>query len=303
MKTNSLEKIYILVVGADGQLGQAIREKAKSHKHLVLYYVDRDKLDITQPKALESYLSAYLPDKKLEFVINCAAYTAVDKAEEEREKAYAINHIGVKHLAHSCKALDLLLLHVSTDYVFSGKGTQPYKEDDKAEPINVYGESKLAGEQALREIMGEKGLVLRTAWLYSEYGQNFALKILSLAKEREELGIVADQIGSPTYALHLAETILQISTQACDEKTFRTECLHYTDEGICSWYDLTKALVSKANVNCNIKPIKTEQYPTPAPRPMYSVLDKGAIKEHYNIIPQPWQEGVSTLIKKLESNK
>ncbi len=293
----------ILVIGADGQLGQAIREVAKAFDDLELYYVDREDLDITKAKALESYISANLQNAQLELVINCAAYTAVDKAEEERAKAYAINHLGVEHLAHSCKALNLLLLHVSTDYVFSGRGSQPYKEEDKAEPINIYGKSKLAGEQALREIMGEKGLVLRTAWLYSEYAQNFALKILSLAKEREELGIVADQIGSPTYAPHLAKAILHISAYASLEKSFRTQCLHYTDGGSCSWYDLTKTLASEANINCSIKPIKTEQYPTPAPRPMYSVLDKEAIEVHYGIIPKPWQEGVSTLIKKLESNK
>ncbi len=293
----------ILVIGGNGQLGQAIREVAKAFDDLELYYVDREDLDITKAKAIESYISANLQNAQLELVINCAAYTAVDRAEEEQAKAYAINHLGVEHLAHSCKALNLLLLHVSTDYVFSGANTQPYKEEDKAEPINIYGKSKLAGEEALNKLMGKKALILRTAWLYSEYAQNFALKILKLAEERAELSIVADQIGSPTYAPHLAEAILQISTYACLEKVFRSEYLHYTDEGACSWYDLTKALVSEAKLNSEVKPIKTEQYPTPAKRPKYSVLDKRAIGEHYGIIPKPWQEGVSTLIKKLDKNK
>ncbi len=303
MTNKQSTKKHILIVGSDGQLGQAIQEVARAFDGLVLHYVDKEDLDIRQAQALENYIAKDLQDIKLELVVNCAAYTAVDKAEEEQEQAYAINHLGVEHLAHSCQVLDLLLLHVSTDYVFSGKGNTPYQENDTAEPINIYGKSKLAGEQALNKIMGAKGLVLRTAWLYSEYGQNFALKILGLAKEREELSIVADQIGSPTYAPHLAEAILNIVLIAIAEGHFRTQCLHFTNLGSCSWFDLTQALVSGANISCNIKPIKTEEYPTPAPRPMYSVLNKKAIREYYGIEPKQWQEGVSTLIKKLDKNK
>ncbi len=293
---------HILIIGADGQLGQVIQEVAKAFDGLLLHYVDKEDLDITKSNALEDYLSQSIEGVSISLVVNCAAYTQVDKAESEQEKAYEINHLGVAKLARSCKNLDILLLHISTDYVFSGDTSEPYREDDEAEPINIYGKSKLAGEEAVHEILGAKGLVLRTAWLYSEYGQNFALKIMNLAKERDELSIVADQFGSPTYAPHLAEVILKLAEQTTEEKAFRTECLHYTDEGNITWFDLTKDLISEAGINCLIKPIKTEEYPTPASRPKFSVLDKTAIQEVYGIEPKPWEEGIRTLIKKLDNN-
>ncbi len=290
----------ILILGAKGQLGQALQIEAKAYTDLRFYYADREELDIRESGALESFLKQESEDLNLNLVINCAGYTQVDRAEEEQDLAYAINHLGVRELARSCKNLDLMLIHLSTDYVFSGTGTVAYAESDEAKPLNVYGKSKVLGEKDLHTILGNQGLVLRTAWLYSEYGKNFALKILALAGERAELSVVSDQIGSPTYAPHLAETLLHISRLACAEGQFRAECLHYTDEAEVSWFDLARELIRQAQLPCEVKPISSAEYPTLALRPRYSVLSKDLVRSIYNIEIKPWTLGVQSLINKLD---
>lgn len=279
----------ILVTGANGQLGSEIRVLSENSKDQYFFTASKD-LDITDFKAVASYLK----DNKIDVIINCAAYTAVDKAESEPEKANLVNHLAVQNMAELAKFNQIKLIHISTDYVFNGENYQPYTEDDKVNPVSVYGQTKLAGENALMEINPENSVVIRTSWVWSTFGSNFVKTMLRLAESRSELSVVSDQIGSPTFAGDLAKTILAIVPKL---KTKSTEVLHFTNEGVCSWFDFSKAIFEIYQLDVEVKPIATKDYPTPAKRPFYSVLNKQKIKEMYDVEIPYWRDSLSILNK------
>ena len=279
----------ILVTGVNGQLGKAIRKISKDFDYN-FFFTDTESLDITDNNKLKKTVE----EKKINIIINCAAYTAVDKAEEEQEKAYRVNAEAVENIANICKKKDILLIHISTDYVFDGKNYLPYQEDDAVNPINIYGKSKLQGEQAIQKIK-PKSIIIRTSWVYSEDGHNFVKSMLKLAKTQNDLKVIYDQIGSPTYAGDLARVILYMIQFPIKNKV---EIYHYSNEGVCSWYDLAKAIFEIKNVNIQVEPITTDMFPTQAKRPRYSLLSKDKIKKHYNIKIPYWRESLKKMLKK-----
>lgn len=297
-----MNKTYRLIItGAEGQLGRSIQALAPSHPNIEFVYTDVTELDICEPNSLDS-LAERLTPERLTLVINCAAYTAVDQAEGESELADRLNHRAVRLLAESCQRLGYMMIQVSTDYVFDGKSSHPYAEDAPTNPLGVYGKTKRLGEEAILQALGSRGLVVRTAWLYSPYGRNFVLTMLRLASQREVLGVVADQVGSPTYAPNLAEAIVRIAEKALKSGAFSRPYLHYTDAGVCSWYDLAYYTIrASAETQCLVRPITTHDYPTPAARPAYSVLSKEGIRADYGIEPPHWSEGVDRLLAYLAS--
>ncbi|MBP3545868.1 MAG: dTDP-4-dehydrorhamnose reductase [Alphaproteobacteria bacterium] len=273
-----------LVVGANGQLGNELRLLLQNKAE----YVDREELDITD----EAAVSDYVTKDKYEAIINCAAYTAVDKAEDEPELAEKINVYGPKNLAKT----GVPLVHVSTDYVFNGQNYVPYKEGDETAPRSVYGVTKLAGEKAVIE-NASTAVVIRTAWLYSEFGNNFVKTMQRLGAERESLNVVFDQIGSPTYAKDLAQAIVEILPQL---KKGTKEIYHFSNEGVCSWYDFAVEIMKKSNLSCKVFPIESSQYPTKAVRPSYSVLNKSKIKTDFGIKIRHWEEALQECINNLK---
>ena len=273
-----------LVVGANGQLGNELRLLLQDKAE----YVDRDELDITDGNAVAEYVTS----DKYDAVINCAAYTAVDKAEDEPELAEKINVIGPKNLAKT----GVPLVHVSTDYVFDGQNCVPYKESDKTAPRSVYGVTKLAGEQAVID-NAATAVVIRTAWLYSEFGNNFVKTMQRLGAERESLNVVFDQVGTPTYAKDLAQAIVEILPQL---KIGTKEIYHFSNEGVCSWYDFAVSIMQKSGLSCKVFPIESSQYPTKAARPSYSVLNKGKIKSDFGIKIRHWEEALQECINNLK---
>ncbi len=273
-----------LVVGANGQLGNELRLLLQNKAE----YVDREELDITD----EAAVSDYVIKDKYEAIINCAAYTAVDKAEDEPELAEKINVYGPKNLAKT----GVPLVHVSTDYVFNGQNYVPYKEGDETAPRSVYGVTKLAGEKAVIE-NASTAVVIRTAWLYSEFGNNFVKTMQRLGAERESLNVVFDQIGSPTYAKDLAQAIVEILPQL---KKGTKEIYHFSNEGVCSWYDFAVEIMKKSNLSCKVFPIESSQYPTKAVRPSYSVLNKSKIKTDFGIKIRHWEEALQECINNLK---
>ncbi len=298
----------VLVTGANGQLGSEIRNLISNDECLMLsddwLFTDKDTLDITDKNVIE-----YFCEKNhIDVIVNCAAYTAVDKAEEEQLMADSINHLAVTYLAEISKARSIKLIHISTDYVFDGKNFKPYVETDEANPQGVYGASKLAGEKAMQEIDPPGSIIIRTSWVYSSYGSNFVKTMLCLAKERDELGIIFDQIGTPTYARDLAETILKIISgyrelDIGDSEENNTisnvEIYHYSNEGVCSWYDFAKAIFELSGLSCKVNPIETAEYPTPAARPSYSLLNKAKIKKVYNITIPYWRDSLNECLIKI----
>lgn len=283
----------ILVTGANGQLGSEIRELSGGYKNYSFTFTDVDELDICNNKALETFFKK----NKFEVIINCAAYTAVDKAEEEKEKAVALNSSAVKHLTEFASTQKALLIHISTDYVFDGKNFKPYLETDLTNPRCIYGKTKLDGEV---EILFNAfwAVVIRTSWLYSSFGNNFVKTILKISKEKGEANVVADQIGTPTYAADLAKTILEIIPKIKTKSKF--EIYNYSNEGACSWYDFAKEIVASSGLKCKIKPVESKEYPTPAFRPHYSVLNKSKIKKEFNISIPYWKESLQECITKIK---
>lgn len=281
----------ILITGANGQLGQELTAVFKNSKHSLVALPHKD-LDITNAKNV-AYI---LADEKPDLVINCAAYTAVDKAESETLKAYNINESGAKNLAISCKENNIKLIHVSTDFVFDGSHSMPYLETDTTNPLSVYGKSKLAGELTIQQNNPES-IIIRTSWLYSSFGANFLKTIIRLCGERDELGIVADQIGSPTYAYDLAVAIKSICES--DKLTSANGIFHFSNQGVGSWYDFAVCIANNIGAKTKINPIATSQYPTPATRPHYSVLNTSKIKSTFDIAIPHWQLSVADCIKKL----
>lgn len=283
----------ILVTGANGQLGNSIRLKANQHPQYNFLFTDVDTLDITDAAAVK----AMVKDNQVNYILNCAAYTAVDKAEDNEDLCRRLNCDAVHVLGEAAREANAKIIHVSTDYVFSGTNYRPYKETDDTRPVSAYGRTKLAGEEALVKVCPD-AVIIRTAWLYSEFGNNFVKTVLRLGKERDQLGFVFDQAGTPTYAGDLAEAILTVIT--ADEKgTFVPGIYHYSNEGVCSWYDFTVKVLQIAGIECNVRPIETKDYPTRAVRPPYSVLNKGKIKETYGITIPHWEESLRICLKQL----
>jgi dTDP-4-dehydrorhamnose reductase len=284
--------VRILVTGSNGQLGNEIRVLAQDYPDFDFIYTDVDELDITDQLKVEAFFVANKP----EVIINCAAYTAVDRAESDEAKAYLINATAVENLAKSSAAIGALIVQVSTDYVFDGKSYLPYNESDKTNPLSAYGRTKLAGENAVFQY-ASKGLILRTAWLYSAFGNNFVKTMTKYSIERDELKVVYDQVGTPTYARDLAKAILDIIPSAIHRSG--TDLFHYSNEGVASWYDFARFVITFSGINCDIKPILTRDYPTPAIRPCFSVLNKSKIKDIYKIQIPYWSDSVKDCIQRL----
>lgn len=281
----------ILVTGSNGQLGSEIRALASQYEDDFRFiFTDVAELDITDRQGVCDFVEQNM----VNVLINCAAYTAVDKAETDPELADLLNRVAPGYLAEAMDAVGGTMVQVSTDYVFDGTNHRPYHEDDPTNPTGVYGRTKLAGEEEV--IRGCTGsMVIRTAWLYSTFGNNFVKTMLRLGKEKEELGVIFDQIGTPTYARDLAAAILQIVKQGIKPGVY-----HYSNEGVCSWYDFTRAIHHIAGItSCRVKPLHTEEYPTPAARPHYSVLDKTKIKEAFNLTIPWWEDSLREMIKEL----
>jgi dTDP-4-dehydrorhamnose reductase len=288
----------VLVTGANGQLGRSIQQLATSHPSFKFHFVGRDQLDLSRLSSIVDFFRK----QRFDIVINCAAYTAVDKAEQEAELADMVNHCAVRELAETCKRQHSTLIHISTDYVFDGRHHQPYIESDSPNPQTVYGDSKLKGELAMQAI-NPTGLIIRTSWVYSEYGNNFVKTMLRLGKEREHLSVVFDQIGSPTYAGDLAVAILAILDQTLPAESTSTPVFHYSNEGACSWYDFAQAIFQLSNCSCNLKPIESRQYPTPAIRPHYSLLNKAKFKSQFNLTIPYWRQSLITCIRALKESQ
>lgn len=280
----------ILVTGAAGQLGSELRVAAGDDRRFI--FTDRDRLDITDSRALE----AFIAEEKIETIINCAAYTAVDRAEEEPEAADRINHLAVASMARIAKERGLGLIHISTDYVFDGRGYRPYREEDATAPTGVYGKTKLAGEQAILEIAPSRSIIIRTSWVYSSFGNNFVKTMLRLGRERQSLGVIFDQVGTPTYARDLAEAILEILPQIDNEKP---QIYHYSNEGVLSWYDFAREIMRMAKLPAKVDPIETESYPTPATRPHFSLLNKRRIKERFGLEIPYWKESLDNCLREM----
>ncbi|RZJ79730.1 MAG: dTDP-4-dehydrorhamnose reductase [Flavobacterium sp.] len=282
----------ILVIGAAGQLGQCLKTVAAKREIDGMVFPTEQEANILNKDLLNQLLEREKPS----FVINCAAYTAVDKAEDEVELCKAINETGALNLAEACLNNDATLIHVSTDFVFEGNEVKLLKEDDIANPINVYGQTKLDGELVLAKILPQH-YIIRTSWLYSEYANNFVKTMLKLGAERDELNIIADQVGTPTYAIDLAHTIFDII--AANNKQYGT--YHYSNEGVTSWYDFATAIFAISNTNVKVNPIPGALYPTKAKRPAFSVMDKSKIKSTFNISIPYWRDSLVECIAKLKN--
>ncbi|WP_289006746.1 dTDP-4-dehydrorhamnose reductase [uncultured Parabacteroides sp.] len=283
----------VLVTGANGQLGNSIRLLAENHPGYNFLFTDVDTLDITNPAAVRGMIK----DNQVDFVLNCAAYTAVEKAEEDEALCRRINAFAVGVLGKAAHEAGAKMIHVSTDYVFSGTSYRPYVETDVTCPVSAYGRTKLAGEEILQEVCPD-AVIIRTAWLYSEFGSNFVKTVLRLGKERDQLGFVFDQIGTPTYAGDLAAAILAVVT-ADERNAFVPGIYHFSNEGVCSWYDFTVKILQIAGIDCRVLPIETKDYPTKAVRPPYSVLNKKKIKTTYGITIPHWEESLRLCMEKL----
>ena len=276
----------ILVTGANGQLGKCIRDVSKTFPNLEIVFVSKEELDITNKNAIDKYFKNKIPD----YCINTAAYTNVEKAETDEENAFLVNAEGVKNLAIACKENSITLLHISTDYVFDGKKTTPYSETDKPNPINVYGSSKLKGEQYIQEILSNYFLI-RTSWLYSQYGHNFFKTVLKQVQAGKKLTITTEQVGTPTNANDLAKAIFQITTSG----TKRYGIYHYSNKGNATWYDFAKEILKNANIKAGASIEKTNHYPTFAERPKNSVLNNEKIKTTFGIEITDWKKSLKTL--------
>jgi dTDP-4-dehydrorhamnose reductase len=295
----------ILITGKNGQLGRSIHKLVNTDTQIDnnqssddFIFVGRGELDLSS----ESSISHYFINDKFDIIINCAAYTQVDKAEQEIESANQINHLAVKQLASIANKQQAKLIHISTDYVFDGESDKPYIETDTPNPINVYGKTKLAGEKALQAVMPTNAIIIRTSWVYSEYGNNFVSTMLRLGKERDELNVVSDQIGSPTYATDLADTILEIiKNKKFREEGQTTQIYHYSNEGEISWYEFAKEIFKIAKIDCKVNPITTQQYPTPAKRPRNTLMNTDKIAKTFSMNIPDWKESLNTCITTLKA--
>lgn len=281
----------ILVTGANGQLGQELRAKLEAEHPGITTYVDIEELDITDRVAVDQFIRR----NDFTHIINCAAYTAVDRAEEEKLACAAVNIDGICNLARVAAELGIRILHISTDYVFDGTAYRPYKESDKVNPTSHYGSTKRKGETSLIGLAPD-AIIVRTGWLYSPYGNNFVKTILRLSAERQALNVVADQIGTPTYAADLAEAICSIVFAP----KWRPGIINFSNEGVASWYDFAVAIQRIAHItDCPIKPIASEDYPTPTARPHFSVLDKAKYRATYSAVIPHWEEALARCMSRM----
>jgi len=283
-----------MITGADGQLGRTLRKLAPGYKEYEFIFLSREDLPIENAGAVSDYFEKTKPS----FCINCAAYTAVDKAETDGEKAFEVNATAVASLAAACRLFRSKFIHVSTDYVFDGNSSYPLKEEDPTDPVNVYGASKLRGEKLAFENNPDT-VIIRTSWVYSEFGNNFVKTMIRLMGERQAINVVNDQIGSPTYARDLAVTILAIAGRG----QFVPGIYNYSNDGIISWYEFAETIRELIQSNCKVNPVPSSQYPTPARRPHYSLLDKSKIKEVYNISIPGWLESLRTCLLEINKNR
>ena len=279
----------ILVTGSNGQLGCEIRVLAPGYPALDFIFTDLPELDITN----EQDIGLLVKREQVSVIINCAAYTAVDKAEEEANQAFLVNATAVGNLARIASKYDALLIHISTDYVFDGTGYKPYVEDDPTNPVSLYAKSKHAGEQQVQSHAG-RALIIRTSWLYSGFGSNFVKTIMKYGKERGKLNVVFDQTGTPTYARDLGKAILEIIQM--QQVVNGVEIFHYSNEGVASWYDFALAIIECSRIECKVNPIETKDYPVPAVRPFYSVFNKSKIKERFRITIPHWRDSLQECI-------
>jgi dTDP-4-dehydrorhamnose reductase len=287
----------ILVTGSNGQLGSEIKDIAADYKDLNLFFTSSLELDICN----SSHLSVFIKENNIHTVINCAAYTAVDKAEQDAEVAEKVNSEGVLNLVNAIAKVGGKLIHISTDYVFDGNGFLPYQESDEVNPIGVYGNTKRSGELAVLNAEID-GIVIRTSWLYSAYGNNFVKTMLRLGNEREEIEVIFDQVGTPTNASDLAKSCLDIL--AYNKETHinsKGNMYHFSNEGVASWYDFAVAIMQLGSVDCKVKPIETKDYPTLAKRPHFSVLNKSKIKTDFEIEIPYWRDSLAACIIKLNN--
>lgn len=283
----------ILVTGANGQLGSEIQSLSKNYSH-EFFFTDIDKLDILNHAAVDSFIKL----NKIDFIINCAAYTAVDAAESDKDKAYQLNAIAVRQLAEIASKHKAFMVHISTDYVFNGKHFKPYTENDSTQPTSIYGRTKFEGEiEMLFNI--KRGIIIRTSWLYSEHGTNFVKTILRVSKEKEAINVVFDQVGTPTYARDLAKAILDIIPKT--ETVKQTEVFHYANEGACSWFDFAKEIVSLAGHSCIVNAIESKDYPTQVIRPHYSVLNKTKFKKTFGLSIPYWKDSLVECVTKIKN--
>ena len=280
--------INVLVTGKDGQLGQCFKSIALVHPSINFIFKSSSELDITNESQVNEIFKTF---DRLDYCINCAAYTAVDKAEEEIELSDKINYLGSKNLAIACKTFGVVLVQISTDFVFDGESIQPYTESNAANPLGVYGQSKLKGEKAIEDIL-DAHFIIRTSWLYSEFGNNFLKTMLRLGKERSELSVVSDQIGSPTYAIDLANVVLEF----IESKNTAYGIYHYSNEGIISWYDFAKEIFKLSDNNLTLNKIETKDYPTAAVRPKYSVLSNSKLKNELGVTIPNWKSSLNNAI-------
>lgn len=281
----------ILITGSNGQLGSEIREISDQYENYNFIFTDVEELDLTISEDIVSFFT----DNKIDACINCAAYTAVDKAEDEVELAMLVNSTAVENLSKVCKNNGTLLFHISTDYVFNGKHFMPYVETDTVSPDSQYGLSKLKGEEAVM-LNCDKAIIVRTSWLYSSHGNNFVKTLIKLGNERDQLSVVSDQVGTPTYAADLAEAIMVMI--ASFDETKPKEIYHFSNEGAISWYDFGKAIMKLSDIECAINPIDSKDYPSKANRPFYSVLSKSKIKKHYSVNVPYWEDSLRRMIIK-----
>jgi dTDP-4-dehydrorhamnose reductase len=287
----------ILVTGSNGQLGSEIRDLIKNYSDFNFLFTNYSELDICNSTQIETYIQ----ENAVDAVINCAAYTAVDKAEQEAELAEKVNSEGVLNLVNAVAKVNGKLIHISTDYVFDGNSFVPYKELDDVNPIGVYGNTKRNGELAVIN-SDIDGIVIRTSWLYSAYGTNFVKIILKLGNERGELGVIFDQVGTPTNASDLAKTCLDILAFNSGSKiNSKGEIYHFSNEGVASWYDFAIAIIASGKLDCHVKPIETKDYPTPAKRPHFSVLNKSKIKKDFEIEIPFWRDSLTACISKINN--
>ncbi len=284
-------KPVLLITGARGQLGRCFQTLAPQYPDWAFLPASSDTLDVADRQAIRHFIAENRPD----WCINCAAYTAVDRAESEPSKAWRVNALGPRYLAEVCCEQGIPLIHFSTDYVYHGRHNLPLSEDSTTHPRSTYARTKLAGDRAVLRHHPEGGMVIRTSWLYSPYGHNFAHTIWRLGRERPELRVVFDQIGTPTFAPHLAQTVLQLIALVEQQRSSPSALAgiwHYSNEGVCSWYDFAQTIADLKQLPCYIRPIRTSEYPTAAARPPFSVLDKAKIKAAFSLEIPHWRRGV-----------
>lgn len=287
----------ILVTGALGQLGSEIETASKNYSGYEFVFTDADTLDLTDPDAVRNFVSINQPD----WIINCAAYNFVDKAENEPETAFFVNAKAVKNLAEAIEGTEIKLIHLSTDYVFDGSSNTPYNETAPPNPQSAYGRSKLEGEKYA--LLHNKTMIIRTSWLYSSFGNNFMKTMIRLGKEKESLNVVFDQVGTPTYAADLAEAILLIVSRVIrNQIAFVAGIYHYSNEGVCSWYDFAQEIMREAKLNCRINPILSKDFASAVKRPSCSVLDKNKIKEDYNLVIPHWRSSLKRCMEIMFKN-